>query len=364
MSQSCKIVLTAGGTGGHLWPALSLALAIRRLRPEAELIFIGAGRPLEEKIIDHHGFQRLVLKTSGLKGASLGAKFKALGQSLVAVAEAKSILARFRPRLCFGAGGYVTVPVGLAARLSGIPLVIHEQNCRPGLSNKVLGKLARKVLLAFADSASSFAASKSLVCGNPIRPEIAALWSEPRDFCGRCLTVGITGGSQGARAVNRAAVNSLTELKSRGFVFQVIHQTGSTDESWVRRSYQEAGLQAETVGFISDMADFYRRVDLVLARAGAITVSELAAVKLPSILVPLPTAADDHQTFNAHRLADRGAALVIAQKDLAEKLTEALAGLLNSRETMTAMSEAAAGAAVLDSADLMAAACLDIIEGN
>lgn len=359
-----RVIIAAGGTGGHLWPALSLALALRRARPETEFLFIGAGRPMEEKILGPYGFERRILTTSGLKGQGLGGQIRALGQSLAAVTRARDIIKDFKPGLCFGAGGYVTVPVGLAAKIAGVPLVIHEQNSRPGLSNRVLGRLAKLVLVAFDETVSFFPAGKVLIVGNPVRPEIAALHDRPRDFSKTPLTVAITGGSQGARELNRRVAPALMGLHKKGLDMKVIHQSGASDLEWVRGVYAEGGPVSRTEEFITDMPAFYAAADLVIGRAGAVTISELAAAKVPSVLVPLPSAADDHQAVNARRLEKSGAAEVVAEADLPLKLESLLGDLITDPGRLAAMSEAAGRAAQLEADKLMAEACLEIMNEN
>ncbi len=294
-----------------MWPALSLAQALKALEPEIDFLFIGTGRPMEATILDPQGVRRVALKTSGLKGRGLPGQLKALGQCLTGTLEARKILTGYRPHLCFGAGGYVTVPVGLAARLTGIPLVIHEQNSRAGLSNRFLGKMASRVMVAFEEAAPLFGPGKTSVTGNPVRPEIAALNKLERDFSRRPLTVAVTGGSQGAAGINRAVVPALVEMHQAGIEFSIMHQAGAADLDWVKSQYRAARLGADVADYFQDMAAFYRRADLVIGRAGAITVSELAAAALPSILVPLPTAADNHQFDNARHLEKAGGALVM-----------------------------------------------------
>ncbi|MDR2945881.1 MAG: undecaprenyldiphospho-muramoylpentapeptide beta-N-acetylglucosaminyltransferase [Candidatus Adiutrix sp.] len=359
-----RILIAAGGTGGHLWPAVSLAQAVRRKSPEAEFLFVGAGRPVEAKILDPLGFSRKILEVGGLKGRSLGRQITALGQCFRAVGQSLKIVDEFRPNLFFGAGGYVTVPVGLAARLRGLPMTLHEQNSRPGLSNKVLGRLAKKIFLGFEDAAPAFAASKILFTGNPVRPEIAALHSQPRSFGGRATRILVTGGSQGARALNRAAAPALAVLHKSGVALTVVHQSGEADRSWVEDVYREAGMTAVVAEFFQDMASLYAETDLVIGRAGALTLAELAAAKLPSILVPLPTAADDHQTRNAIALSEAHAAVVVPEKVLAEHLRTVIAGLLIAPQQLENMSAAAGRLARLAADDEMAEACLKLIVGE
>lgn len=358
-----RVIVAAGGTGGHLHPAMSLARAIKALEPEAEFLFVGAGRPLETALLEPAGFRHVALKSSGLKGRGLGGQIKALWQCLWASQEALGLIKDFKPQLCFGAGGYVTVPVGLAARLSGTPLVIHEQNSRPGLSNRVLGRLAGLVLLGFEAAAGSFPAAKTRFTGNPVRPEIAELHRLEWDYDRSPVTVGVTGGSQGATGLNKAVAPALVNLYQSGRPIKVIHQTGESDFEWVRNFYQSIGLPAEVSPFIQDMVGFYSRTDLVISRAGALTSAELTAARRPAILVPLPTAADDHQTVNARQLEAAGAALIQPQGTLSpERLAGVIKDLLADRERLKAMSEAAGRLARLGADEDMAKACLEFID--
>ena len=363
MENAPRIILAAGGTGGHLWPALSLARAVKIARPEAEFMFIGTGRPLEDKIMGPTGIPREILNTSGIKGQGLPGKIRAVGQAVAATFQAVGIIREFKPDLCFGAGGYVTFPVGLAAWLCRVPVAIHEQNYKPGLSNIVLSFLARKVMVAFDQHDSPFDKDKKVVTGNPIRPEISALHRQGRNFGHRPLTVAITGGSQGAAALNRSAVPAMVALHNKGVNIQVIHQTGREDLKWARQAYAQADMPAIAEEFISDMADLYRRADLLIGRAGAITISELTAARLPSILVPLPTAADDHQTVNARRLEKLGASRVLPEKELTpESLADEVELIIDAPERLEAMSFAAGSAAQLKADEKMAKVCLQLID--
>ncbi|MDR0881235.1 MAG: undecaprenyldiphospho-muramoylpentapeptide beta-N-acetylglucosaminyltransferase [Candidatus Adiutrix sp.] len=360
--ETLKIIAAAGGTGGHLSPAIALVKAIQSLEPGASALFIGTGRPIEAKMVEPAGYQRVVIQASGLKGRGGAGQLKALGQCLTATWAALKILRNYGPDICLASGGYVTVPVGLAAWLTGVPLVIHEQNSRPGLSNRVLGHLARKILVGFESSVGGFPDKKTQVVGNPVRPELAAVHDLERNFRGQPLHIGVTGGSQGASGLNRVVAPALVALGQSGLNFTVIHQTGEADLAWVRDLYQEAGLEAQVQGFIGDMARFYARADLVIARAGALTIAELTAARLPSILVPLPTAADDHQTTNAQFLKAAGAALVVAERDLTpERLSQMIRSLLSDPARLEALSLAAAALARLDADMVMARAALKVI---
>lgn len=353
--------MAAGGTGGHLWPALSLALALKKMVPQAQFLFVGTGRPTEAKILDPEGFKRVTLPVSGLKGAGISGKLKASFQCLAGVRRALGIIRDFKPQLCFGAGGYVTVPVGLAAWLSRVPLVIHEQNSRAGLSNRILGKVAKLIMVGFEGAVAAFPPKRTLVTGNPVRPSIEALFEIERNFESP-QTVLVTGGSQGASGLNEVVAPALAILHNFGLSFKVIHQAGSADVTKVRKIYSEAGLQAEVEEFFTDMPALYAQADLVIARAGAITLAELTAAGLPSILVPLPTAADDHQRLNALALEGAGAAVVLGQKGLnSEDLAVHLKDLLLSPKRLKDMSFSAKSMARLGADREMARKCLELI---
>ncbi|UQZ88692.1 undecaprenyldiphospho-muramoylpentapeptide beta-N-acetylglucosaminyltransferase [Deltaproteobacteria bacterium Smac51] len=360
-----RFIIAAGGTGGHLWPALSLARALKKIRPESEFLFVGTGRPIEEKILGPENWNRTVLKTSGIKGQGILGKIKAVGECAAGTADAVKLIRSFKPSLCVGVGGYVTVPVGLAAKICGVPLVIHEQNSRPGLSNKVLARMARLVMVAFEEAAGFFQQAKTVVTGNPIRPEIEALHNKQRDFSQQAPVIVITGGSQGAAALNKAASEAMALLSGQGLTFKIIHQTGEADRDMIEGYYAGRGVDHQVAAFFQDMAAIYGQADLVIGRAGAITISELAAAGLPSVLVPLPTAADDHQTVNARHLSERDAAILLPQKELTpEILAETVSGLLKDRTKLAAMSKAAGQTAQPGADEYMAWIALRVMYGE
>lgn len=357
-----RILIAAGGTGGHLWPAVAMARYIKKVQSKTEFLFVGTGKPVEEKILGTENWNRTVLKASGIKGRGIWGKIGALAKCAVGIFAAAKIIKTFHPGLVIGFGGYVTVPVGLAAKLCKIPLVLHEQNSWPGLSNRVLAKMADLVMLGFEEAAPAFSGVTTVYTGNPVRPEIEALSNLSRDFNHEKARILITGGSQGAAALNKIVSQALVLLHKNGVSFTVTHQTGEADCERIADFYAEAGIENRTEAFFQDMATLYAGADLAISRAGAITIAELAAAKLPSILVPLPTAADDHQTINARHLSERGAAILMPQNDLSpELLAETLAGLLNKRETLKEMSEDAQEVAMLGADVLMFTEAFDAL---
>ncbi|MDR2456793.1 MAG: undecaprenyldiphospho-muramoylpentapeptide beta-N-acetylglucosaminyltransferase [Deltaproteobacteria bacterium] len=316
MTGELRILIAAGATGGHIMPAVAMARAIEGARPEAKILFVGTGRPAEAAILDSYSWPRESLTLRGFKGGGLKNLPGAVYLALKALFKSVDLVRKFRPSLAIATGGYVCGPVGLAVKLSGAPLVIHEQNSLPGLTNRWLGLLADKILLAFPETVKEFSQKKAMVVGNPVRSEIAALGKIEKNFSDKPLTLVILGGSQGSKAINLGAMEAARRAKDRGISLKVIHQTGEMMEDEVRRAYAQMGVEAEVKSFFSDMASVYLRGHLAICRAGALTVFELAACKLPAILVPLPTAADDHQTKNALALEELGLAKVVRQEDM------------------------------------------------
>jgi UDP-N-acetylglucosamine--N-acetylmuramyl-(pentapeptide) pyrophosphoryl-undecaprenol N-acetylglucosamine transferase len=312
-----RLLIGAGGTGGHLIPAVAVARAFRELCPEADILFAGAGRPAEAAILEPEGWGRVVLTAQGFKGGSISRKIKSLLAAVVGFYQALRLMFRFRPHLFFGVGGYVTGPLGLAAWLTRRPVVLHEQNSRPGLANRLLARLAKEIFVGFPEAAPAFASNKVLVTGNPLRPEIVAL--AERNFVygpDDRLVILVMGGSQGANRINLAAMELVARLAKEGRGFEIIHQTGANDESIISSYYERLGIKHETKAFFPDPERLYAKAHLGITRAGALTVTELAAAGLPAILIPLPSAADDHQTINAQALVQAGGAVVIREDEL------------------------------------------------
>ncbi|MFP4036513.1 MAG: undecaprenyldiphospho-muramoylpentapeptide beta-N-acetylglucosaminyltransferase, partial [Desulfobacteraceae bacterium] len=260
------------------------------------------------------GFQRTFVKVEGLKGRGVLQGLAVMAMLPSALYQACGILRRFGADAVLGVGGYSAGPVCAAARLLGIPVVIHEQNSLPGLTNKWLCRVAERVLISFEESRSGFPAGKTVFTGNPVREEILEAAAE-KNARGE-LAILVVGGSQGAAAVNTAVVESMEILAGEGRRFQVMHQTGESDYQRVAEAYRRIGLEARVFPFIEDMAQAYAFSDLVVSRAGAGTVAELAAVGKPSVLIPYPYSANDHQVKNARVLADAGGAEILLQADL------------------------------------------------
>ncbi|MDX1775974.1 MAG: undecaprenyldiphospho-muramoylpentapeptide beta-N-acetylglucosaminyltransferase, partial [Desulfobulbales bacterium] len=290
-----RLIITGGGTGGHLFPGISLGQAMMQTYPGCEVLFIGTERKVDKAALADLGFTTMSIRSQGIKGMRLTRKIKALLQQPLALIEAVRIIRNFAPDLVFGVGGYVTVPVVLAARLLGVTTCIHEQNSIPGLANKLLGRIAHRIFVSIPGSEKHFPPGKTVLSGNPVRKTIikaAAGMGSPEYR--QPLTLLILGGSQGARSLNSlmlaAAAKHLVTLTP---VPNIIHQTGEHDEETVRQRYAELGINAQVSAFFEDMAGVYSRADLVVSRAGATTLAELTVLSKPVILVPFPYAADN-----------------------------------------------------------------------
>ena len=362
--MSATVLIAGGGTGGHLFPGLAVAGRMLAQRPGLALAFVNAGRPLESRVLAAAGYDQEVLPARAFRGKGLFARLAALAVVPGAVTRALGLIRRRRPGLVLAVGGYAALPLGLAARLSGVPLAVQEQNAVPGLTNRVLGKLARRVFVAFAAAARHFPAGKSLFTGNPVRPELLAQAAEVvREDPARRFTVLVIGGSQGAASLNRAVTGALKLLAGRRERLFFIHQTGEKDAPWVRRAYAEAGFAAEVAPFFDQVGSCYGRAHLVLCRSGAGTVTEGLATGRALICVPYPHAAGDHQRLNAEALVSQGAARLIPDAELTpERAARVISELMDHPEALAAMEDKAREMARPRAADVIAASCLELME--
>jgi len=307
-----RLIVTGGGTGGHLFPALAVATAIRDRFPEGEVLFIGTSRQIDNQVLAKQEFRREVITFSGVKGLGLAGLLHAATRLPIALFQSLAIIRNFGPDLVFAVGGYVTVPVLVAAKMLRAPICIHEQNSVPGLANRVGGRLAKKICISLP-CRPPFAEAKTVMTGNPVRREILEAARQKKSWPGGICTLLILGGSQGARRVNELVLDAVRLLQDKGIEIRVIHQTGPADVNKVRSGYKKMGVQAQVGAFFTNMAKAYTLADLVVSRAGATTLAELAVMGLPAVLIPYPHAADDHQTTNA-RYYERGGGAVVAQE--------------------------------------------------
>jgi len=348
----------AGGTGGHVFPALAVAGLLRE--QGMEVFWIGARRGLEARLVPASGFPIEWVNIKGLRGKGLRQVLAAPFKLSVALRQVAGILRRRRPDLVLGMGGFTSGPGGLMAGLLGIPLVIQEQNRAPGLTNRWLSHIAARVFEAFP---GSFPAGRGAVtCGNPVRPEILALPPPEERLAARSGPghLLVVGGSLGAGILNETVAGAVATLPLEQRP-RIRHQAGERTLEAARAAFRDAGVAGEVTPFITDMAEAYSWADLVVCRAGALTVSELAAAGVGSILVPYPYAVDDHQTGNARFLADVDAARLLPQPELSTaSLGTALAALLGDRSRLIAMARAARGRSEPDAAARIARACWEV----
>lgn len=334
-----RVLIAAGGTGGHIFPGIAVAKEIMRRDESSEVLFVGTTRGLETKIVPDNGFQLSLIDSVGLKNVGFIRKLKGLAIMPKSFLEARKLLKEFKPNVVVGAGGYVSGPVVLMASLMRIPTLVMDSNALPGFTNRQLARFVDKAALTF-DEALPFFGKKGVVTGNPVRKEFFDV--VPRERDGN-LNVLIFGGSQGARAINNSMTAALEHLESFSDRLKITHQTGESDFPKIRELYDRSSFQNSDIRpFISDMSAEFAKADLVICRAGATTCAELAAAGKASIMIPLPTAADDHQRKNAEALQNAGAAKMILQKDLdGENLAGEIRDLAGNPEVVGAMEAAA-----------------------
>lgn len=356
-----RLIVMAGGTGGHVFPALAVAQQLRQQGMEVR--WMGSRGGMETRLVPHYGFVLECIDIGGLRGKGLGTLLMAPVRLARALWEAARILRAFRPGVVLGMGGFASGPGGVAARLLGLPLVIHEQNRVPGLTNQWLARIADRVFEAFPQSFPPSRGARS--CGNPVRPEILALAAPQARFAERSgpARLLVLGGSRGAKVLNETLPHALAGLAPSQRP-RVRHQCGERGLDLARAAYAAAGVEAEVSPFIEDIAAAYGWADLVVCRAGALTVSELAAAGVGAVLVPYPFAVDDHQVGNARFLSEAGAARLLLQRDLtAARLTVLLADLFADRPRLLAMAEAARSRSQPQATEEIAHACWEVAKG-
>lgn len=358
--QKIRLLLTGGGTGGHLFPAVATAQEFKAQLPDTEVLFVGTRRKMDNKSLEAYGFAGESILCYGLKGKNPLELLKALAVLPLSYLQALLIIRRFKPDIILGVGGYVTGPVVLAGKNLGIPVVIHEQNSVPGLANRKLGKIADKVCLSLPGSGAEFPAEKILYTGNPVRSNILRLAEEAPPRKSEKRTLLILGGSQGAQAINAVvseALCSMTDDELRHI--RVIHQTGDRDEMQVKDAYRQRRVDAEVAGFFTQMHEIYAQADLLVSRAGATTLSEIAVLGKPAILIPYPSAADNHQEKNGNYYVSGGGAVQFRQKELSGKqLAQTILQLINNEQQLHAMGAAMKRLAFPDAAKSIVACCL------
>ncbi len=356
-----RVVISGGGTGGHLYPALVLGRKLRDRDPALRLLYIGSRRDVERRIMAEHGVPYVGLPVEGLKGRGLRA-VRGLVLLPLAFLEAFAALVRFKPGLVVGVGGFSSGPVVLLASWLGRPTLIMEQNARPGFTNRRLARRAGKAVVAFETTRAAFG-DRGVRLGNPVRPEFAAIGPRPRT---RRLGVLVFGGSQGSSFLNERIAAALPLLAARRDELVFAHQTGEKDAAEVRARYEAAGFgEAVVAPYFSDMPARFEAADLILCRAGATTIAELIAARRAALLVPFAGAAEDHQTANAAELARVGGAEVLSEAEASpERLAGRILHYLDARDELDAMARALAPLATPDAAGRIADLCLDLLDAG
>jgi len=353
--MSRSILIMAGGTGGHIFPALAVADVMRSWG--WQVTWLGAPNSMEAELVPKHGYDMAHVNFSGLRGKGMLRKVMLPFNLLIALFQSAAALFRYRPDVVLGMGGYITFPGGMMSAILRRPLVIHEQNSIAGLSNKVLARAAQQVMSGFPK-----VLPRAIWCGNPVRDAIAALDEPQQRYAARSgpLNLLVVGGSLGAKAINEMVPQALASLPENQRP-HVIHQTGKRHFEAVQQHYKQAGVHADIRPFLDDMAQCYANADLVICRAGALTVSELAAAGVASFLIPFPFAVDDHQTHNAMFLSECGAALLLPQDEInAKELAHLMVDY--GREKLSAMAQKAREVAKKDAANDVALACKKMAE--
>jgi UDP-N-acetylglucosamine--N-acetylmuramyl-(pentapeptide) pyrophosphoryl-undecaprenol N-acetylglucosamine transferase len=348
-----RIVIMAGGTGGHVFPALAVAQML--IEKGWQVSWLGTQKGLESRVIPEQGIEIDWLSVAGVRGKGWLSKITAVLLLLKACTQALKILKKRKPDVVLGMGGFVAGPGGLMAKLLGIPLIIHEQNRVPGTTNRLLARMANQVLEAFPNSFNKKLNPK--FTGNPLRKQFIECAERREKHPG--INILVVGGSQGAQILNEVVPDALAALGAEvldGNAVQITHQTGTAMQEQVESRYKELGIKAEVDAFIEDMVSAYQWADLMICRSGAMTVSEVAAAGIPAIFIPLPSAIDDHQTANARYLADAGGGVILVQKDLnAVTLVEHITKVIKQLDVM---SKTAKKYARLDATEAVAGVCM------
>lgn len=355
-----RVIIAGGGTGGHLFPAVALGEELRRQRPDSEVLYVGTTAGLEAKWLPQNGFACELFDVHGMRGHSPRARLVALFEFFRALKSARALIRRFRADLVVGAGGYASAPMAMTAIIERVPLLLMEQNTRPGLANRMLWRFATKVCVGFAETAKFWKKSTVEVTGNPVRfkPEPGAVRS-----CDK-LQILVLGGSTGAHRLNLGAVKCFRNLK-KTVIKSIRHQTGVADEGLVKIAYEEAGIGARVTPFIDDMAPALAQADLVVARAGAMTVSEIALAARPAIFVPYPFHRDRQQEHNARVIEKLGGAIVVNDDEhLADNLARVISELAGDPARLSGMGARAGAAAMPDAAQRVARACFEIVDSR
>jgi UDP-N-acetylglucosamine--N-acetylmuramyl-(pentapeptide) pyrophosphoryl-undecaprenol N-acetylglucosamine transferase len=363
-----RIVIAGGGTGGHLFPGIAIAQEFEARSSATRIIFVSTGNPLERSVLSRANYELRCITAAGIKGRGIWNQLVSVLKIPQGILESRRILKDFSPDLALGLGSYSAGPVIIGAWLRRIPIVIHEQNILPGITNRILARFADRIYISFENIKSSLDSRKVQWTGNPVRNELleysAGQAAEKNDDTGNAtFTVLIIGGSQGAHAINRAIIEALDTLKDIDHLL-FVHQTGEADEQQVKEAYRRNNIRCTVQSFFDNMAELYSRADLLICRAGATTVAEITALGKAVIFIPFPHAADNHQVLNAGMLADEGAAEMIVEKDLSpEILSRKIAYYAAHREELNHMAAKARQFGKPNAAKNIVDDCYQLVDG-
>jgi UDP-N-acetylglucosamine--N-acetylmuramyl-(pentapeptide) pyrophosphoryl-undecaprenol N-acetylglucosamine transferase len=370
-----RVIIAGGGTGGHLFPGIAIAMEFIAKDPGSRILFVGTGNPFEKTTVGKAGFDHKSITAEGIKGRGFFKTMRSLFKIPKGMFESFKIIKGFNPHIVVGVGGYSAGPVILTAWLLGFKTALHEQNILPGITNRILARFAGRIYVSFEGTKLPAAFGKTLVAGNPLRREIldaakdAAKDASKTDIvtdsgCQKPFTVLILGGSQGAHSINMAIGEALTHIKTKE-KYLFVHQTGASDEKSVAGVYAKYGISCIVKPFFDDMAERYGQADLIICRAGATTVAEVTAMGRGAIFIPFPFAADDHQAKNACALSDAGAAEIITETDLNGKmLAERIEYFAGHAVELHKMASAAKKFSRPDAAEIIVSDCYEIVNGE
>ena len=356
-----RLLIAGGGTGGHLFPGVALAEEVVTRRPGNQVLFVGTEAGLEATVIPREGYPIEFIKVRKLRGGGLVGFILGLFAVPSAIFQSLRILRRFKPDVVIGVGGYASGPIALAAWMMRIPVAVQEQNAVPGLTNRILGRFVRVAFTAFDEAAEYFGHPQVQKLGNPIRRAFLDNFLKSKVEQAKCGIL-VFGGSQGAHALNMRVLEAMPHLADLRETFCIVHQTGKADLEAVKKGYEGMGIKADVKEFIHNMSEAYTQAELVVSRAGASTLAELAVCKKAAILVPYPFAADNHQELNARALVAAGAAVMIRESDLTgERLAQEVRALLTNREALARMERASGRLGQPEAAKEIADVCVQMM---
>jgi len=366
-NRAIRIIIAGGGTGGHLFPAIAIAQEFMTKDSENKIIFVSTGNPFELSVLDKAGFTLEKITAEGIKGRGLLRQLRSMWKIPRAIFESMRIIKNFKPDLVMGVGSYAAGPVAIGAWLMRKKLILHEQNILPGITNHILSRFADRIYVSFKNTKANFNPGKVLYTGNPLRKEFMQKTKDNNTATsanGYTFTVLILGGSQGAHSINEAVINALEHLRKK-HNFYFIHQTGKPDEAAVRKAYKDQDISCMVKSFFDDMPQQYQKANLIICRAGATTVAELAAVGKGVIFIPFPFAADNHQVLNARTFTEAGAAEMILQKDLTGSvLAQRVEYYASNKKALEVMAAKAKSLGKPDAAKVLVEDCYKLIRSR